>query len=83
MSKKKEEVVLENQEGVEIQPDEEVPATEEDSKLNWKEAASKLKKLVEDNSIDTFFRKDEINALRDRYNNKERSEELFNQIMGV
>lgn len=51
--------------------------------LDWKSAARKLKNLVTDQSIDTYFKRQEIAELRERYNSKERTEELFNLIMGV
>lgn len=55
----------------------------EEVKLDWKAAAQKLKAIVEDTSIDNYFNQAEAKQLRDRYNSKERSEELFQKIMSL
>jgi hypothetical protein len=52
--------------------------------LDWKIAAKHLKKIISscrDSSIDTYFQRREINTLRDRYNKKERTRDLYNAIM--
>lgn len=51
----------------------------------WRKAARKLKELKErlTDSIDDYFLKSEMEALRVRYNDKERTPELFNAIMSL
>lgn len=53
----------------------------EEPEIDWKLAADKLKKLVNDQSIDAYFKRGKVQALRERYNNKDRSQELFDLIM--
>lgn len=58
---------------------------EEEQELDWKTARAVLKKA--DNacgwSIDEFGRRKQINALKKRYNDKERSAELYKAIMAL
>lgn len=74
MAKKDKEVLEEIEEEVE----------EEEFEADWKEVASKLKEVVAKlDSIDYYFQKDEILMIRQRFNDKERSEELYNKIMSL
>lgn len=74
------EIVIPYYEG---QDEESITVTDE--KLNWREAAKKLKSEVEKNkndfTIDTYFVKIKVAGLRERYNNKERSVALHAEIM--
>jgi hypothetical protein len=78
----------ENIEGIVGQDDEDdapITPSNEDTALDWKPAAKKLKKATEEitDSLDDYFKKVEINALRTRYNNKERSKSLYDAIMAL
>jgi hypothetical protein len=59
--------------------------TEQEESVNydWKSARGVLKKLAGDmdDSIDWYFKKRAVNILRERFNAKERSAELFAAIM--
>ena len=65
----------------EVTTNEEV--TEEEFKADWKAAAKKLKAVTEDYAVDNYFKRVKALALKERYNNKERSEELYNSITGL
>lgn len=83
MAKKDKEVLEEVVEEVEEEVLEEAEEAEEVG-ADWKEVASKLKEVVAKlDSIDYYFQKDEILMIRQRFNDKERSEELYNKIMSL
>ena len=48
---------------------------------DWKLAANKLKIAVADLSIDRYFQREYIQTLRQRFNDKERTQELYEAIM--
>lgn len=52
-------------------------------KADWKEAAKKLKALVEDHSIEGYDKRVVAEKLKDRYNDKERTQVLFDEIMAL
>jgi CRISPR/Cas system CMR subunit Cmr4 (Cas7 group RAMP superfamily) len=98
LAKKKEEVVeLLGNESVAMEQTEEIEFTEPEEKteeairseeevfgeLDWKEAARHLKLAVEDQSIDRYSFKEYIERLRVRYNDKERTKELYDAIMAI
>lgn len=59
-------------------------ASNDQNELDWIEAGNKLKSVVTNiKSIDNYFRQDIINAIRERFNNRERTEELYNEIMNL
>jgi len=49
-------------------------------RLNWKRAAVKLKTVLDDLGIDNYFKRQRAMKLRDRYNDKERTQNLYNEI---
>jgi hypothetical protein len=59
-----------------------VPEEQTEPILDWKSASIKLKHNVDTiSSIDNFFRKPLVLSLRERFNNRERTQELYDAIM--
>lgn len=55
----------------------------EEDDLNWKTAAIHLKEAIADTSIDRYYKKKQIAACRNRFNNRERTPALYEEIMGL
>lgn len=83
--KEKDELTPEEQAALEQQPEDTDVVEDEDEAFDgdWKKAAKKLKSIVNDHSIDNYFKRLQGQKLREKYNDGNRSKELYDSIMAL